>query len=112
MTSASDEKWRSFNYFFSRLGLRTYQHPVEVHDLNVVTQLPVQFLITVKYATHGNTHSVVAAQDYLNMAECPSVQILAAQQCDPHLNVHYLFLRKAKTENIIQDLKKKERKKL
>ena len=25
--SASDEKWRPFNYFFSRLGIRTYQHP-------------------------------------------------------------------------------------
>ena len=27
MTSASDEKWRPFNCFFSRAGLRTYQHP-------------------------------------------------------------------------------------
>ena len=27
MTSASDEKWRPFNCFFSRVGLRTYQHP-------------------------------------------------------------------------------------
>ena len=27
MTSASDEKWRLFNCFFSRVGLRTYQHP-------------------------------------------------------------------------------------
>ena len=27
MTSASEEKWRPFNYFFSRVGLRTYQHP-------------------------------------------------------------------------------------
>ena len=27
MTSASDEKWRPFNFFFSRVGLRTYQHP-------------------------------------------------------------------------------------
>ena len=25
MTSASDEKWRPFNCFFSRVGLRTYQ---------------------------------------------------------------------------------------
>ena len=28
MSSASEEKWRSFNCFFSRVGLRTYQHPV------------------------------------------------------------------------------------
>ena len=27
MTSASEEKWRPFNYFFSRVGLKTYQHP-------------------------------------------------------------------------------------
>ena len=27
MTYASDEKWRPFNYFFSRAGLRNYQHP-------------------------------------------------------------------------------------
>ena len=27
MTSASDEKWRLFNCFLSRVGLRTYQHP-------------------------------------------------------------------------------------
>ena len=26
MTSTSDEKWRPFNCFFSRVGLRTYQH--------------------------------------------------------------------------------------
>ena len=26
MTSASDKKWRPFNYSFSRVGLRTYQH--------------------------------------------------------------------------------------
>jgi hypothetical protein len=27
MTSVSDEKWRPFNCFFSRVGLRTYQNP-------------------------------------------------------------------------------------
>ena len=27
MTSALDEKWRPFSCFFSRVGLRTYQHP-------------------------------------------------------------------------------------
>jgi hypothetical protein len=27
MTYASDEKWQPFNCFFSRVGLRTYQHP-------------------------------------------------------------------------------------
>ena len=26
MTSASDKKWRPFNFFFSRVGLRTYQY--------------------------------------------------------------------------------------
>jgi len=28
MSSMLDEKWRPFNCFFSRVGLRTYQHPV------------------------------------------------------------------------------------
>ena len=28
MTSTSDEKWRPFICFFSRFGLRTYQHPM------------------------------------------------------------------------------------
>ena len=32
MTSASDEKWRFFN-FFSRAGLRTYQHPCNRPEL-------------------------------------------------------------------------------
>ena len=27
VTSASEEKWRPFNCFFNRVGLRTYQHP-------------------------------------------------------------------------------------
>ena len=27
MISASDEKWRPFNCFFSRVGHRTYHHP-------------------------------------------------------------------------------------
>ena len=27
VTSTSNEKWRRFNCFFSRVGLRTYQHP-------------------------------------------------------------------------------------
>ena len=30
MTSTSDEKWRPFNCFFSRIGLTTYQHPFSV----------------------------------------------------------------------------------
>ena len=30
MTSASEEKWRPFNCFFSRVGLRTYQHPCKL----------------------------------------------------------------------------------
>ena len=36
MTSASDEKWRPFNCFFSRAGLRTYHHlciSSKFHDL-------------------------------------------------------------------------------
>ena len=27
VTSESEEKWRTFNCFFCRVGLRTYQHP-------------------------------------------------------------------------------------
>ena len=30
MTSASDEKWRPFNCFLSRVGLRTYQHSCNI----------------------------------------------------------------------------------
>ena len=34
MTSASDKKWRPFNCFFCRVGLRTYQHPrIKLHKL-------------------------------------------------------------------------------
>ena len=33
MTSASGEKWRPFNCFFSRVGLRTYQHPCTQTDM-------------------------------------------------------------------------------
>jgi len=33
MTSASDEKWRHFNFFFfSRDGLRTCQHPCIINE--------------------------------------------------------------------------------
>ena len=28
-----DEEWRHFNYFFSRVGLRTYQHPCKYRAL-------------------------------------------------------------------------------
>ena len=31
MTSTSEEKWRAFNYFFSWVGLRTYQHPCSIN---------------------------------------------------------------------------------
>ena len=33
MTSASDEKWRHFNCLFTRVGLRTYQHPCTGSEL-------------------------------------------------------------------------------
>ena len=35
MTSALDEEWRPFNCFFSRVGLRTYQHPCK--DMTFLT---------------------------------------------------------------------------
>ena len=34
MSSASDEKWRPFNCFFSRVGLRTYSTPV--YSLSII----------------------------------------------------------------------------
>ena len=37
MTSGSDEKWRAFNCFFSRVGLRTYQHPYITVEFNGIT---------------------------------------------------------------------------
>ena len=36
MTSASDEKWRPFNCFFSRVGLLTYQHPCKIYILEPI----------------------------------------------------------------------------
>ena len=33
VTSPSDEKWRPFNCFFSRVGRRTYQHPCTITGL-------------------------------------------------------------------------------
>ena len=44
MTSASDEKWRPFNCFFGRVGLRTYQHPC----MCVIFKFPVKL----HYYTH------------------------------------------------------------
>ena len=43
MTSASDEKWRPVNCFFSWVGLRTYQHPC-------MSLLCEQFLHRAKYS--------------------------------------------------------------
>ena len=40
MTSTSDEKWRTLNCFFSKVGLRTYQHPSKntaIYPRRVVT---------------------------------------------------------------------------
>ena len=39
MTSASEEKWRPLNCFFSRVGLRTYQHPCSSGERS--TELPL-----------------------------------------------------------------------
>ena len=36
MTSASDEKWRPFNCFCSRVGLRTYQYPCKFTPLTSI----------------------------------------------------------------------------
>jgi len=41
MISASDEKWRPFNCFFSRVGLRTYQHLCIIMYKDVVVTLSV-----------------------------------------------------------------------
>jgi hypothetical protein len=40
MTSASDEKWRTFKCFFSRVGLRTYQHPCT--SVNTISVTPIR----------------------------------------------------------------------
>ena len=42
-TSTSDEKWRPFNCFFSRVGLRIYQHPL----YNPVQQLMLLLLMLI-----------------------------------------------------------------
>jgi len=42
MTSASDEKWRPFNFFFSRVGLRTCQHPCK-YTLNWILLLIIRY---------------------------------------------------------------------
>jgi len=48
MTSASDEKKATFQLFFSRVGLRTYQHPctlcgqrAEFWNLNVAVHMQI-----------------------------------------------------------------------
>ena len=38
MTSASDVKWRPFNCFFSRVGLRTYQHPYIPEEFGFISR--------------------------------------------------------------------------
>ena len=39
MTSASDEKWRPFSCFFSRVTLRTYQHPCIINPISIIKNL-------------------------------------------------------------------------
>ena len=36
MSSASDEKWRPYNCFFSQVRLKTYQHPCTTHTARLV----------------------------------------------------------------------------
>ena len=47
LTSASDKKWRSFNCFFSRIGLRTYQHLCILPHFSV-RQLFVLYCLTLE----------------------------------------------------------------
>ena len=60
MTSVSGEKWRPFNCFFSRVGLRTCQHPCSIHHtitpepttlpyLCCSSELVDSFTVTVKF---------------------------------------------------------------
>jgi len=51
MTSSSDEKWRPFNCFFSRVGLRTYQHPCTSRNVHIRKKLG-------QYALTHNTRKI------------------------------------------------------
>ena len=73
MTSTSEEKWRPFNCFFSRVGLRTYQHPCTwlngQKDIQIlVFILLFNPLLTVRHDvtfqdrhthTHTRAHSII-----------------------------------------------------
>jgi len=50
MTSASDEKWRPFSCFFSRAGLRTYQHPCNVQKLRTVARTTQRYAACTAWA--------------------------------------------------------------
>ena len=48
MTFVSDEKWRTFNCFFSRVGLRTYQHPC----ICVIRNNKMNFFLLIYFSNH------------------------------------------------------------
>ena len=67
MTYASDEKWRPFNCFFVRVGLKTYQHPCKANLLFVPrsiqnTQIPydhnVEFLKVKPFVTYSYRYAL------------------------------------------------------
>ena len=55
MTSSSDQKWRTFNCFFSRVGLRTYRHPYIHHEL-----CEGNFVAGVSCSQYTLSHSVLS----------------------------------------------------
>ena len=71
MTSALDEKWRPFKFFFSRVGLRTYQHPCSIQTCDVrerereTSSVNISFDIT----TPG-----LRTEDYVRCLSYPAVE--------------------------------------
>ena len=64
LTSASDEKWRPFNCFFSRVGLRTYQHPC------ISSPVPTILLVLVYVKPYRNCIQGVTGGTDQTSGEC------------------------------------------
>ena len=62
INSASDEKWRPLNCFFSRVGLRTYQHPCIFMPVRIynsclcIISIVVWYVVTAVSDKHVTSH--------------------------------------------------------
>jgi len=68
MTSTSDEKWPTFNCFFSRVGLKTYLHPDTVRYAPAYGLFHCSMSLSVKWLPLDRTFSQL----------CPYLQTLSS----------------------------------